>query len=164
VTGHALSAAAFGGGPVASAAASALGAARAALGVRRAALFWLDDASSRLTCVATVGEGEEDHWVGQTLAAGLGMAGRAVMEDRPVWTSDLLADPRVPIAPWLRERLVAEGLRTVAAAPVRLDGATRGALGFLDGPGRKFDDDGLRRIGRLADEIAGDLARAGRAV
>jgi hypothetical protein len=48
----------------------------------------------------------------------------------------------------------------VAAAPVRLDGAVRGALGFLDGPGRSFDDDGLRRIGRLADELARDLVRA----
>jgi hypothetical protein len=77
-----------------------------------------------------------------------------------VWTPDLLADPRVPVAPWLRERLEAEGLRTVAAAPVRLEGVIRGALGFLDGPGRSFGDEGLRRVGRLADELAQDLARA----
>jgi GAF domain-containing protein len=88
------------------------------------------------------------------------MAGRAVREGRPVWTPDLLADPRVPVAAWLRERLEEEGLRTVAAAPVRMDGAIRGALGFLDGPGRTFDDDGLRRIGRLADGVAADLVRA----
>ena len=67
---------------------------------------------------------------------------------------------RVPIAPWLRERLEAEGLRTVAAAPVRLGGAIRGALGFLDGPGRSFDDEGLRGIARLAEQLASDLARA----
>ncbi len=76
-----------------------------------------------------------------------------------MWTPDLLADPRVPIAPWLRERLEEEGLRTVAAAPVRMDGAIRGALGFLDGPGRTFDDDALRQIGRLADEVAASLVR-----
>jgi GAF domain-containing protein len=151
---------AFGSGPVAAAAQGALAAARAELGVRRTALFWLDDAAGQLSCVTTAGAGGTDGWVGHTLAAGVGMAGRAVREGRPVWTPDLLADPRVPIAPWLRERLEKEGLRTVAAAPVRLDGAVRGALGFLDGPGRSFDDDGLRRIGRLADELARDLVRA----
>ena len=151
---------AFESGPVAAAARAALAAARAEVGVRRTALFWLDDALGRLACVATAGSDGADGWVGQTLAAGVGMAGRAVREGHPVWTPDLLADPRVPVAPWLRERLEAEGLRTVAAAPVRLEGAIRGALGFLDGPGRSLDDEGLRRIGRLADELAQDLARA----
>jgi GAF domain-containing protein len=151
---------AFGSGPVAAAAQAALAAARAEVGVRRTALFWLDDALGRLACVATAGSGGADGWVGQTLAAGVGMAGRAVREGHPVWTPDLLADPRVPVAPWLRERLEAEGLRTVAAAPVRLEGVIRGALGFLDGPGRSFGDEELRRVGRLADELAQDLARA----
>ena len=150
----------FGGRALAAAAEHALETARQHLGVRRTALFWLDDVSGRLSCVATAGAGGTVGWLGQTLRAGVGMAGRAVREGRPVWTPDLLADPRVPIAPWLRERLENEGLRTVAAAPVRLDGAIRGALGFLDGPGRSFDDEGLRRIARLADELARDLVRA----
>jgi GAF domain-containing protein len=143
-------------------AAQALAGARERLGVRRTALFWLDGESGRLACVATnsVGSaGGADGWLGQTLAAGVGMAGRAVREGRPVWTPDLLADPRVPVAPWLRERLLAEGLRVVAAAPVRIDGAVRGALGFLDGPGRTYDDEALRRIALVADEVAAGLAR-----
>jgi len=82
------------------------------------------------------------------------MAGRAVREGRPVWTPDLLADPHVPVADWLRERMEAEGLRAVAAAPVKISGATRGALGFLDGLGRTFDDEDLGRIGTLAGEVA----------
>ena len=149
---------AFGAGPLGRAASDALEAARRDLGVRRTALFWLDDDSGRLTCVATAGGGTEG-WLGETLATGVGMAGRAVKEGRPVWTPDLLADPRVPIAPWLRERLVQEGLRVVAAAPVRVDGATRGALGFLDGPGRTFDDASLGRIGWLAEELGAEVAR-----
>jgi GAF domain-containing protein len=138
----------------------ALERARQALGVRRTALFWLDKASSRLACVATAGAEGPDGWLGQTLAAGLGMAGRAVREARPVWTPDLLADTRVPIAPWLRERLEAEGLRVVAAAPVRVDGAVSGALGFLDGPGRTYDEPALERLGSLTDEVATAIARA----
>jgi GAF domain-containing protein len=150
----------FGSGPVAVAAAGALAAARARLGVRRTALFWLDDIAGRLSCVATAGVGGTEGWLGQTLASGVGMAGRAVKEGRPVWTPDLLADPHVPVTAWLRERLEEEGLRAVAAAPVRMDGVIRGALGFLDGPGRALDDEDLRRIGGLADEVARELARA----
>jgi GAF domain-containing protein len=119
----------------------------------------MDDDSGRLACVATAGVAGPGGWLGETLATGVGMAGRAVKEGRPVWTPDLLADPRVPIAPWLRERLVEEGLRAVAAAPVRIDGATHGALGFLDGPGRSYDEKSLRRIGSLADEVAAQLTR-----
>src|SRR5262245_56116156 len=151
---------AFASGPLAAAAAQALSAARVHVGVRRTALFWLDGDSGRLACVATAGSGGPEGWVGETLSAGFGMASRAVREGRPVWTPDLLADSQVPIAPWLRERLEAEGLRVVAAAPVRVDGAIHGALGFLDGPGRTYDADALQRIGGVADEVAWDLERA----
>jgi GAF domain-containing protein len=154
-----LVAASFGAGVLAAVAARALETARQGLGVRRTALFWLDDTSGRLTCVATAGPGGTEGWVGETLAHGLGMASRAVREGRPVWTPDLLAEPRVPIAPWLRDRMVHEELRAVAAAPVRIDGAIRGALGFLDGLGRTFDEDDLRGIGTLAEEVATSVAR-----
>lgn len=155
-----LSSRSFASGALAVAAEHALAAARERIGVRRAALFWLDDASGRLTCVATAsagGVGGDADWLGQTLSAGVGMAGRAVREGHPVWTPDLLADPRVPVAPWLRHRLEEEGLRVVAAAPVTVDGAVCGALGFLDGPGGTYDDEALQRIGRLADDVGANL-------
>src|SRR5262249_6274427 len=136
----------FASGAVAEATRRSLAAARAQLGVRRTALFWLDDAEGRLACVATTGPGGPKGWVGRTLAAGVGMAGRAVREGRAVWTPDLLADPHVPVAAWLRERMEAEGLRAVAAAPVKISGATRGALGFLDRPGRTLDHEALGPI------------------
>ena len=116
--------------------------------------------SGRLSCVATAGAGGTEGWLGQTLAAGVGMAGRAVREGRPVWTPDLLADPNVPVAPWLRERLEYEGLRTVAAAPMRAGRVIQGALGFLDGPGRIFDDPALVRIAALTATVAASLAGA----
>jgi GAF domain-containing protein len=135
-------------------------AARERFGVRRAALFWRDSRADLLTCIATAGEGGAETWLGRTLPAGVGMAGRAVAEGRPVWTADLLAEARVPLAPWLRERLEAEGLHAVAAAPLSAGGPARGALGLLDGAGRTYDEDGLRRLGRFAAEAASDLERA----
>lgn len=124
--------------------------ARALFGVRRAALFRLDRGSRTLTCVASDAERGPEGWVGQTLQAGVGMAGRAVAERRPVWTPDLLADPNVPVARWLRERMEAEGLRAVAAAPIAPGGDVQGALGILDAAGRRFGDDELARLGQLA--------------
>jgi GAF domain-containing protein len=155
-----LPASAFLSGDVAVAAARTLAAARAGLGVRRTALFWLDEATERLACVTTDAADGTAGWVGQTLAAGVGMAGRAVREGRPVGTTDLLAEAGVPLAGWLRERLEHEGLRAVAAAPVRSGGATCGALGFLDGLGRAFGDEELRRIGIFADELGRALEHA----
>lgn len=145
---------------LAAAAANAVSAARDRFGVRRAALFWLDPASNSLTCIASAGDGGAERWIGRVLAAGVGMAGRAVAEGRPVWSLDLLADSRVPIAAWLRERLESEGLRSVAAAPLRVGGVVRGALGLLDQAGRTFDDEDLREFARLADQASLDLERA----
>jgi GAF domain-containing protein len=153
-----LGVSAFGVGALAGSAAHALEAARQDLGVRRTALFWLEDAVGRLACVATASAAGTEGWLGETLAAGLGMAGRAVREGRPVWTPDLLADPRVPIAPWLRERMEAEGLRAVAATPVRMAGATVGALGFLDQAGRTFDAMDLGRIETLVGGVVQALS------
>jgi GAF domain-containing protein len=137
--------------------------ARERFGVRRAALFWREPAKDVLTCIATAsagGEGAAEGWVGRTLPAGVGMAGRAIAEGRPVWTADLLAEAGVRLAPWLRERLEAERLHAVAAAPLVAGGPARGALGLLDGAGRTYDEDGLRRLGRFAAEAASDLERA----
>jgi GAF domain-containing protein len=145
---------------LAAAAAEAVGDARLRFGVRRAALFWRDAGSSSLVCIASAGEGGAQGWLGQTLPAGVGMAGRAVAEGRPVWTPDLLADPRVPVAAWLRERLEREGLRAVAAAPLAVGGEARGALGLLDGPGRTFDELALGRLGAFADQAALTCERA----
>jgi hypothetical protein len=146
--------------PLDTVAARVVTAARARFGARRAALFWRDARGDVLTCIATAGEGGAEGWVGRTLPAGVGMAGRAVAEGRPVWTPDLLAEARVPLAPWLRERLEAEGLHVVAAAPLAAGGPARGALGLLDGAGRAYDEDGLGRLGRFAAEAAHDLERA----
>jgi GAF domain-containing protein len=144
---------------VVAAAARLVAAARERFGVRRAALFWQTE-SGELLCVASAGPGGAGGWLGHRLAAGVGMAGRAVAEGRPVWSPDLLGDPRVPLAAWLRERLQDEALRAVAAAPLRVGGTVRGALGLLDGAGRTFGDDDLRRLAQLADDAGRELERA----
>lgn len=137
-----------------SAAERLVAAAREALGVRRAALFLLRSEGDGLVCVATAGDGHASDWVGQTLRSGVGVAGRTVAEGHPVWSPDLLADPRTPISPWLRERLEDEALRSVLATPVRVDDRTVGALGILDGAGRSYSEEGRRRLADLVEAAA----------
>ncbi len=142
------------------AAARAVQTARARFGVRRAALFWRPAGGEALICIASAAESGAEGWLGRALAPGVGVAGRAVAEGRAVWSPDLLADPRVPLAPWLRERLEQESLRSVAAAPLPVGGVARGALGLLDRAGRTFDDAELGALERLGEEVARDLQRA----
>ena len=135
-------------------------AAREQLRVQRAALFLRQPAGDSLVCVATAGEGDASEWVGQTLRAGVGVAGRAVAEGRPVWSPDLLADPRIPVSAWLRERLEAEGLRSVMAAPLSVAGETVGALGILDAAGRAYTPDETERLAAFAREAAPAIRQA----
>jgi GAF domain-containing protein len=134
--------------------------------VRRAALFWRDGRSRTLICVASAGDGGGEGWIGERLPAGVGVAGRAVAERRPAWSPDLLADPRIPLADWLRERLTRETLHVVAAAPLSARGRVLGALGLLDGAGRTYGKSDLRLLGRFAELAAealrGAVAPAGR--
>jgi GAF domain-containing protein len=104
--------------------------------------------------VATAGIGPATDWVGQTLRLGVGVAGRTVAEGHPVWSPDLLADPRTPVSPWLRERLETEGLRSVLATPLSVGDDTVGALGVLDGAGRVYTDDETRLLADLAGAAA----------
>jgi GAF domain-containing protein len=132
--------------------------ARDRFGVRRAALFRLDAGSGVLTCIASAGPGGGQGWEEQSLPVGVGAAGRAVAEERPVTSADLLADPRIPVAPWLRAAMERERLRAVAAAPLRIAGVVSGALGILDGAGRTFSDEDLGRLAAFADEAGAGLA------
>jgi len=145
---------------LAEAAVRAVAAARDRLAVARTALFWAaEGAPAALTCIATAGEGDPAAWLGHALPTGVGMAARAVAAGRPVATPDLLAEPGVPLTPWLRERLEREGLRAVAAAPVRVGGAIRGALGMLAAAGRVFDEAALARLAAEAAAVGRQLER-----
>jgi GAF domain-containing protein len=81
-----------------------------------------------------------------------------VAAGRPVSSIDLAGDPRIPVAAWLRERLAVEGLHAVAAAPLRTGGEVVGALGILDGAGRRFEAEDLDRLAALVDEAAPGVA------
>jgi signal transduction histidine kinase/CheY-like chemotaxis protein len=129
---------------------------------RRAILYRLDPASGALISIATAGPGQPDGIIGQRLMPGEGAAGRAVAEDRPIWTSDITNDPRVVSAPWVRDRCRAEGLGAVIAVPLTIQAEKVGALVLADVTGRAFTEDESQLLVTFADLAALALGNANR--
>jgi signal transduction histidine kinase/CheY-like chemotaxis protein len=127
---------------------------------RRSALFELDSASGSLVCVAVAGERDPVTWVGQRFGPREGVVGRAVDERRPVWTSDLLADPRIVVTPWVRERAREAGYTGVAAVPLTIQGGVIGALSISDNYQRVFGNEELRLLSAFGDQAALALQQA----
>ncbi|MBI2155842.1 MAG: GAF domain-containing protein [Candidatus Rokubacteria bacterium] len=128
--------------------------------VRSAALFTLDRAASRLTCVAVSGVREPAAWVGRTLALGDGITGRAVLEARRVGSTDVRRDVRATIPEWLQAAASAEGLGAVLSVPLAWRGEVLGALTLADAAGRVFAAHELEMVAGLASSAALTLQNA----
>jgi len=85
---------------------------------------------------------------------GVGVAGQAVAEGRPVRSSDVLNDPRFPLTDEVRQMLVSSGARAIAGAPLRVRGEIIGSLTIGDDVGRVFSDDAMVVLETFADQAA----------
>lgn len=130
------------------------------LRVRRAVLHTLDRSGQRLVSVAAAGEGDPARWLGQEFPAQAGVSGLAVAERRPVWSSDLLGDPRIRLVHWARQLLLDEDHRAGVAAPLIARGEVLGTLFLGDRAGRVFTEDDLRVLSAFADHAAVALENA----
>jgi len=106
------------------------------------------------------GRSRDDVEPGHVLRSGLGVLGRAAAEGRPVWSTDMLADPSVEISDELRVELGASGHRAVLAVPLRVKAVVIGALGVIDDPPRQFVEDEARLLQAFADQAALALENA----
>ena len=129
--------------------------------VRRAALMRLDPESGALTCIAVAGDGDHDKWQGQVLPAGTGVGGLAIGEGRAVWSRDITTEPRTQSSPlWLRERIAAEGHRSVVSVPLISRGEVLGALTLASSSERVFTETELGLLSGFADAAALALQNA----
>src|SRR4051812_49207044 len=81
-----------------------------------------------LRCTHAAGRGADLMHDLPPLRPGDGIAGRAVAQGAPFWTADLLADEDVALAPDQRSSMATLACRSVLAAPLLVNGVTRGAL------------------------------------
>ncbi|HEV8438353.1 MAG TPA: GAF domain-containing protein [Methylomirabilota bacterium] len=123
-------------------------------GVRQAALFRFEPEPGRFVCLAAAGQGDRGAWIGRAVASGEGVIGLAIGDGRPAWSSDLLSDGRLLVPDWLRRQAQADGLRSVAAAPLAARGQVVGALTLHHDAGHVFAEDELRLLAAFAEQAA----------
>ena len=127
---------------------------RTLLRVANAALFRLRPETEDLESLSLRG----DHGVGAgsrlVYPLGQGAIGLAARSRRPVVTSDLLVDPRIPQPPDHQARMKRAGFGAVLAVPLVVQGRVIGALSLGNTVGRQFTDEEVQVVEAFADRAA----------
>jgi GAF domain-containing protein/CheY-like chemotaxis protein len=133
---------------------------RALLDVESAALYRLVPDSGDLVALAVSGAAGQTFGRDVVFARGTGAAGLAVRDRAPVVSADLLADPRITLAPEMRARVEAAGYRAVLAVPLLVQDRVIGALGVGDHAGRIFQADEIHLARMFGDQVGLALENA----
>lgn len=126
----------------------------------QSSVLWLREPDGSLVAVGISGRARQGFRLGDVLPAGASMAGRAVSEGRPVWTSDILAEPGLVLPEDQRARVQTAEDRAVLCAPVAVNARTIGVLSLGDGSLREFTRDEVLLLQAFADQAAIALQNA----
>jgi len=127
---------------------------RDVFGARLAALYRLEAGGDTLVCAAAAGLRAHTDWVGRSLRVGEGIAGKAVAEREPVWTLDVLADPRIVARDAIRAFVREEGFGGGVAVPLIVSDQAVGALFLGDPREYAFTREGIDLLASFADRAA----------
>jgi PAS domain S-box-containing protein len=120
----------------------------------RAAVLWLLQPDASLACVAIAGEWLEHFKPGDVLPAGVGLVGRAVLERRALWTSDLVNDPGVVLTDEFRRSVTGAGHHAVVAVLLQVKGEIIGAMSTAHSEVRTFSRAEIDLLQAFADQGA----------
>ncbi|HEY7649124.1 MAG TPA: GAF domain-containing protein, partial [Methylomirabilota bacterium] len=124
------------------------------LGAHTPVLYRIDPESGNLVAAAMAHDLERVIGPDLVIPRGVGAAGRAVEERRPVATPNILADPRIPLTPALRARLEQIPYRAVLSVPLIVKDRVIGALAVTAETGRLFDNRQIALVQAFADQAA----------
>jgi PAS domain S-box-containing protein len=102
---------------------------------------------------------DEFPWV-KRLPAGSGLAGLALHERKPLFTADVLTDPRLTYSREVREAAAKSTRRALLAVPLLAQDQELGVLTVGDHTGRRFGEDDIRLVQAFADQTAVALQNA----
>jgi GAF domain-containing protein len=125
------------------------------LEVERCALFRLEPVQDRvrLRCVQSLGLSER--YVRELeIHPGEAVAGRAIAENRTLYTPNLLQHPGIRLSGPARTLIEAEGIGAVLAAPILLPAETFGALAVYRPAGYRFTPEESELVTSLAGSAA----------
>ena len=123
------------------------------LGVRGSALRLLQP-DGALKAIALGGRAKEYTGNHDAVPAGAGLIGRAAVEGRPMWTSDIRSDVRFELNPEIRERNAAVGIIAGLAVPLRVAGKVIGVLSVGSPTPRAFTEAEVALLQSFADQAA----------
>jgi signal transduction histidine kinase len=126
----------------------------------QSSVLWLGEPDGSLVVVGISGRARQGFKLGDKLAPGVSMAGRAVSEGRPVWTSDILTEPGLVVPDEQRTRLRTTGDRAVLCVPVAVNARTIGVLSLGHGSPREFTRGEVVLLQAFADQAAIALQNA----
>src|SRR5262245_43735176 len=107
-----------------------------------------------LACLAIAGKWLENFPPGYILPPGVGLVGRAVIERRALWTSDILNEPSVVLTAAFRRGLAGAGHRAVLAVPLQVKGEIIGAISTAHSEIRTFSTAEIDLLQAFADQAA----------
>jgi PAS domain S-box-containing protein len=107
-----------------------------------------------LKLIAATGDAQTIEVLPDVAPAGWGVVGRAVREQTPVWTTNVLEDERVGYPDDMRQRLASLGGPAFMAVPLRVKREIIGALGLGAPPGRRFTEAEVALGQTFADQAA----------
>ena len=125
------------------------------MGVDSCSIYLQEEGGERLVLKATTGLAKEA--IGRaSLSMGEGLTGWAVTHGQPVAARDALNDPRFKLLPETRE----EGLRSLMAVPLSVQGRIIGAMNVQTAEMHDFTDDEVELLSLIANLAAGALEKA----
>jgi two-component sensor histidine kinase len=125
------------------------------MGVDSCSIYLQEEGSDRLVLKATTGLAHEA--IGKAyLGGGEGLTGWAVTHGQVVATPDALNDPRFKLLPETRE----EGLRSLMAVPLNVQGRVIGAMNVQTTELHEFTQEETELVSLIANLAAGALEKA----
>lgn len=131
---------------------------RTLLGASVALVFRVDPESGSLSPLAWTGDSAPDRPPPPTYPPRVGSAGVAVRERRVFMTPNVLEDPRVALAPTVREWVERGPYRAALVVPLIFQDEVIGALLAADRDGRAFTDEEIVLAQGFADQATIALA------
>lgn len=125
------------------------------MGVDSCSIYLQEEHGDRLVLKATTGLAREAIGLA-ALSTGEGLTGWAVTHGQPVAVPDALHDPRFKLLPEARE----EGLRSLLAVPLTVQGRVIGAMNVQTAVTHDFASDEVELLSLIANLAAGALEKA----
>ncbi len=131
-----------------------VGKAREVMAADSALVVSWDGAGSVLRVLRAAGRLSREYAAAGEIPVGGGPVSLAVLQARPMTTSNILNDPRVWLPPERRAQIEREGFKAAAAAPLVAKGRVHGALVVHYWTERTFADEEVMTLALLAEQAA----------